>query len=199
MMLPNRISAKLFIDNPQALQVTAFIPVFHSWIREARVPGVPIDVANYLHVKDGPGLMLIGHAGDYAVDFRDGRAGLLYVHKRDWPGATLADRLHTTLEGLLLGARLMENETRFEHAVTFNTGELELTFPDRLNAPNMPETFAALQNDVRAVFGAFYGTDNLDLIHTDQDERSLLTIAVQAPLAPPLAELQGQLPTVALV
>ena len=44
----------------------AFVPVFHDWIRRGAVEGLLIDVARYGHVHHGPGIMLVGHEGDYA-------------------------------------------------------------------------------------------------------------------------------------
>ena len=200
-MLPNRISAKLFVDDATTLDPAAFIPLFHSWIREARAPGIPIDVVNYSHVQDGPSVLLIGHAGDYIVDFSGGRAGLRYLHKRDWPSATLAGRLQTTLEGLLLGARLVENDFAAGAAEqpVFHSGELELTFPDRLNTPNRAQTFNAIQADVGELLASFFGVGPLQLLRATDDERVVLTIAVQAPAAHALAALQGDLTTAAPV
>lgn len=194
-MLPNRLSAKLFFDSPKSPDPSAFIPIFHDWIRRARVPGVPLDVANYSHVRQGPSLLLVAHAGDYVLDFTGGRAGLRYVHKRDWPGDTLTTRLHTTLEGLIRGARLLEGETSLPKPVRFHTGELRLTFLDRLNTPNTPPAFEAIRGDVHAVLASFYGVDDVQLSRLEQDGRYVLTIDARLPVLPALAGLQRRLAT----
>ncbi len=55
-MLPKRISIKLFARNPQVVKPEAFVPVFQRWIQQHAVEGLLIDVADYKHVPDGPGI-----------------------------------------------------------------------------------------------------------------------------------------------
>ena len=91
-----KLNLKLFIENPEALDVKAVIPVFHGWIRDNLLDGLPIDVADYKHVPNGPGLMLIGHDGDYAIDFANGRSGLWYSHKREWAASNRFARTNSS-------------------------------------------------------------------------------------------------------
>src|SRR5262245_58264691 len=82
-MNPNRLSLKLFAAQPIARgDLHRFIGVFHRFIQEAAVPGLLIDVADYAHVPDGPGVILIGHEVDYGIDLARGRTGLLTLRKR---------------------------------------------------------------------------------------------------------------------
>ena len=75
-MIPKRISAKLFATDPSAeVDADAFISVFHEFIREKSVEGILIDVADYSHVPEGPGVVLIGHDVDYSIDMNEGKAG----------------------------------------------------------------------------------------------------------------------------
>ena len=64
-----------------------FIPVFHRWIQEDLVPGIPLDVADYRHVPNGPGVILIGHDADWGMDQHEGPLGLIYNHKRNLQGS----------------------------------------------------------------------------------------------------------------
>ena len=48
-------------------------------------------MADYAHVPDGPGVMLIGHEADRSLDLGEGRPGVLYQRKRDGEGS-LEDR-----------------------------------------------------------------------------------------------------------
>src|SRR5512139_3069428 len=80
-MIPKRLSVKLFAANPEVVTAEAFMPVFQRWIQRKSVEGLLIDVADYKHVPDGPGMVLIGHEGDYSYNYTDGRPGLLYVRK----------------------------------------------------------------------------------------------------------------------
>ena len=42
--------------------------VFHAWIQKGAVEGLLLDVADYQHIQDGPGMILIGDQVDYAFD-----------------------------------------------------------------------------------------------------------------------------------
>ena len=44
-MNPHRISVKLYLDDPAALDAEAVVPPFHRYIREDAVGGIPIDGA----------------------------------------------------------------------------------------------------------------------------------------------------------
>ncbi len=82
-MNPKRIAVKFFTDEPGApVALEPFIPLFHRFIQQATVPGLLIDVANYIHVPNGPGVVLVGHEVDYGIDAVGGRTGLLTVRKR---------------------------------------------------------------------------------------------------------------------
>jgi hypothetical protein len=59
-MTPHRITLKYFVTDPTAVHLHAMIPLFHCWIQQSKVPGMLIDVADYSHMVDGPGVMLIG-------------------------------------------------------------------------------------------------------------------------------------------
>src|SRR5690606_15797570 len=87
MTQPQKFQFKLFIETPEALSQEAVIPVFHDFIREKALPELLIDVADYRHVHEGPGVVLIGHGYDLYVDEMDGRPGLLFSRKREATGS----------------------------------------------------------------------------------------------------------------
>ena len=65
-MQAQKLQVKFFAN--AEISETALVPVFHDWIRERVVPDeLLIDVADYSHVPDGPGVMIIGHHADYAA------------------------------------------------------------------------------------------------------------------------------------
>src|SRR5262245_65938136 len=104
-----RIGVKLYAVDPDAVEPARFIGVFHDWIRRGAVPGLLIDVADYAHVHRGPGVLLIGHEADYALDLGEGRPGFLAQRKRDGRG-DLRDRLAGALAGAAQGALEAEAE-----------------------------------------------------------------------------------------
>jgi len=149
-MNPSKLQLKLFADrsgpHPES---EAFIPVFHRWIKDHVLAELVIDVANYAHVPKGPGVVLIGHTGDYYLDDTDARFGLLYSRKRGLASATFEARLEDLFRRTLHAASLLEKEALAtaggEGRLRFATNELLFRVNDRLAAPATDETFAALR------------------------------------------------------
>jgi len=145
-----RLQLKIFAipDSAQALEAEAFIGVFHGWIKERVLSELVIDVANYLHVPKGPGVVLIGHGADYFMDDGEGRLGLLYNRKRAGPPP--ADRLTDLVRRTLHAALLLEREPALHGKLRFASSELLFRINDRLVAPNRDATFEALKPELEA-------------------------------------------------
>ncbi len=168
-MSVNRITIKFFIAGGEGYEVTNVTPIFHRWIQTEAVPGLLIDVADYKHVAEGPGIILIGHEVDYALDMGHGRAGFLTRRKR-LNGGTLADNLQEALATAVTAAHQFAQDT----GLALRPDEIEITFPDRLHAPNNAETFAQFQGETLAVLQKQYG--NVELRNGAVDGRRPLTI-----------------------
>lgn len=149
-----RIAAKLYVTDASAIGSGAaeYIPIFHRWIQSGELSGLPLDVADYGHVIDGPGVMLIGHESDRALDLSGGRPGFTYVRKREATGSR-RERFAQVIAETVGGAQRLEAEPPLERAVMFRTDELQITVFDRLNAPNSGATLAALSDDISAAVG----------------------------------------------
>ena len=84
----HKLQLKLFADAQPGRSLEDFIPVFHRWIKDrVLTDDTLVDVANYAHVPEGPGVVLIGHGADYFMDEGGGRLGLLFNRKRAEPPA----------------------------------------------------------------------------------------------------------------
>src|SRR5258705_12223125 len=168
-MNPLRLAIKLFTRRPIAREeLHPFIGVFHRFIQEAAVPGLLIDVADYAHVPDGPGVILIGHEVDYGIDLSGGRTGLLTTRKRGGDASTpdglrspaarcaqLADSFRDTLAKALAAARAIEADDTV--SVRFAPDAIEIAFPDRLAAPNTSSAFDWVCKDLQPVANAVFG------------------------------------------
>lgn len=152
-MLSERLQLKLYLEPSEHFELEALIPVFHRFIRDQLIKELLIDVVDYSHVPDGPGVVLIGHGADFYVGALDGAYGLVYSRKRGGPGPEA--RLQDALRRLINVARLLEQESSLKWR--FKSGELSLRLTDRLRAPNDDATFAASQAEVEALFGQVYG------------------------------------------
>jgi hypothetical protein len=178
-MHPKRYSVKIFIQNPAAVHLPALIPIFQRWIQTHAIEGLLIDLADYKHVHHGPGVILIGYEGDYALDTADGRPGLRYTRKRELP-ASLKEGLRETFRLALAASRALENDPALDESLSFHPGEIELAFLDRLNTPNTPETFQALQPAITRALSDHFPDGTFTLEPDFFDSRRPLTVRITA-------------------
>lgn len=188
----HRLSVKYFLADAEALKLEELVPVFHRWIQEHVLEGLLIDVADYRHVKEGPGVVLIGHQGDYSLDTAGGRPGLLYVRKREMEG-DLEAKVETALRAALAGCRAIEEEPALGGRLRFRADEARIAFPDRLRAPRGKETFEALRAGIEAAVRKLYRGVDVSIIPSAGDARECFAVDVRAPGAPPLAALLARL------
>lgn len=183
-MKPHRIAVKFFVapDPAEAIDLHPFIGIFHRFIQKAALPGLLLDVADYAHVPDGPGVVLIGHEVDYGIDLGHGRVGLLTTRKR-LEGAPFADSLRDTLARSLAAVVALEAES--EAKLRFATGGFRLDVLDRLAAPNRPDAFAAARDAAAPLLRALYG-ERFRVEHESAgDARRPLTLRIDAAGAVP--------------
>ncbi|HEX3696101.1 MAG TPA: hypothetical protein VH374_12010 [Polyangia bacterium] len=183
----HKLQLKIFVspDSARGVELESFIPVFHRWIKDHTLPELTIDVANYAHVPKGPGVVLIGHGSDYFVDEADGRLGLLHNRKR--AGLPPTERLSDLARRTLHVAALLERDPALGGKLRFSTGELLFRINDRLAAPNMPATFAALKGELDTLAaGLFAGPFQLAPVGGPKD---LFTVRITSATAPALGTL----------
>lgn len=73
-MIPNKLQLKVYAPALDAGLVSKVVPIFHRWITERALDEILVDVADYRHVFQGPGLTLIGHESTYHIDEANDRA-----------------------------------------------------------------------------------------------------------------------------
>jgi hypothetical protein len=153
----HKLQLKIFLtpESARAVEPEAFIAVFHRWIKERLLPELLIDVANYLHVPEGPSVALIGHGSDYFIDEGAGRLGLLHNRKR--AGKPPAERLGDLMRRTLHAAALLEREPALAGKLHFATDELLFRINDRLAAPSSDATFAAVRPELEALTARIFG------------------------------------------
>jgi hypothetical protein len=187
-MPTHKISIKLFASEASGLAGADVVPVFHSWIQGRLIADhLLIDVADYDHVRDGPGTVLVAHEANFSTDRAGGRVGLLYVRKQPAPG-DFRQRLGRALDATIDAAARLEDDPRLAGRVRFRTDELLIRLIDRLNAPSTTQTFAAVKGDVEAVLSEKLGRD-VTLRH-EADAAKPFEIVVTAP-APAGASLRS--------
>jgi hypothetical protein len=129
------------------------VPVFHRWIQnQSLADHLLIDVADYDHVHNGPGVVLIASEANLHFDHGQGQLGLLYVRKRPIPDApTLAERLRFVLAATLEAAAKLQREPELAGRLRFSPDELWIQSNDRLAAPNTDGGFEMLRSAIAAL------------------------------------------------
>ena len=133
-----KFGLKLFTQTPTpAAPADLYTPIFHRWIQGQSLEGVLIDVADYSHVYCGPGILLVTHAGNYAMDDANGRHGMSYTRRADPEAGALTDALVADCERLLHACALLEGDSECRGLVTFAANQIEVFSNDRLVAPEL--------------------------------------------------------------
>jgi hypothetical protein len=171
------INVKIFAEQPQAVDQGKFTPIFQRWIQEQACEELLIDVADYLHVPAGPGIVLIGNEADYSMDDSERRLGLRYNRKTGLGGDNLS-RFKQALRSTLTAARRLELEPLLGGNLKFNRQELDLFVNDRALAPNNPETLNAARPELENFFKGIFNGNAFELQH-DPDPRVRFGVKVK--------------------
>ena len=188
-MQSEKLQIKFFAKSA-AFDHEAIVPVFQRFIREHAFDELMIDVADYKHVKNGPGIVLVGDANDYYLDEGEGRPGLLFSRKRH--GAGPDGRLREGLARALRACKLLEEAPELGGKLTFVSDEILVRLPDRLRAPNDDASFAEASKELSTLLDKLYGSGAF-AIERGPAAPAPLELRVKAKAAPALAALLAAL------
>ena len=190
----HKLIVKFFAADPASVPSHAFVPVFHSFIQTRAIPDhLLIDVTDYQHVHHGPGVLLAAHEANFYSDNGEGRLGLMYQRKQPLPGTgNLRDRLARVFAATFQACERLENDPAFEGRLRFRTDEIVLRINDRLLAPNEPETYHAVEPDLRAFLSDLYPGDELTL-EPRHAPLTLFEVRVRVGSSPPVSDLLERL------
>ena len=171
------INVKLLLRDPQAIDLEAIAPVFHSWIQDQLAEELLLDVASYAHVKDGPGVLLIGHEADYSLDATDGRLGLRYNRKSPVEGSN-QQKLSQAARAAVSALQRLEQDARLQGKIQFDGKNIELFINDRLLAPNNEQTRHSAEPEVREFLKAL-GSGSAYSLRFEAEPRRLFGAQIQ--------------------
>ena len=187
----HQLSVKLFLAGGARIDQDALIPVFHRWIRDGVLDErLLIDVADYRHVFQGPGIMLIAHDAHYGLDEEDGEAGLLYSRKRDALGDA-GDKLRDAFGKALAACERLEAEPDCK-PLTFRGDRAHVRVNSRQVADNSEASFAELLPHLEALAGALYPGEPIEIRHVG-DPRAPLSAELRAAADPGITALRVRL------
>jgi hypothetical protein len=139
----HKFGIKFLATGGERLDVLKLIPIYHRWIQQDLLEDLLIDVADYSHVPGGPGVMLIAHEGNYALDESGRERGIVYYRKHELDGA-LPERLAQVARKALQAAQLMSEDAELDGALKVPGNRLKFFANDRLVAPNVDAAYASL-------------------------------------------------------
>ena len=174
----HKFGIKFFATDAEGIDILKLIPIYHRWIQQNALEDLLIDVADYSHVPAGPGVMLIAHEGNYALDETGHERGVVYYSKHELAGE-LPERFARVARKALRAAQLMSEDTELGGSLKLPGNRLEFFANDRLVAPNTDAAYAELQPALDTFLDRLYAGAPYSLAReTDPKER--LSVRVQA-------------------
>jgi hypothetical protein len=189
-----KLAFKFFVQDASDLGGLTFVPVFHKWIQTHAVADhLAIDVADYQHVHQGPGTLLITLEANFAMDHAGGRLGLLYTRKQPIAGAdTFPARLRAVLKATLEGAHRLEQDPALASRIKFRTDEFLFRINDRLPAPNTAATLDHVKLDLASLIKDVFGQPPIALERNTLPE-SLFEVTIKTAGSASVSDLLSRL------
>lgn len=180
---------KIPVEGPLRIDPAKVVDVFHRWVARQAISGVLlVDVAELLHVPDGPGVIAVGNEADYALDHTGGVWGVLHRRKNVVSGTNPERIAQAFAAAAQTGAWL---ESAFPGELRFSRNEWELIVNDRALVPNTPESYAAAVPDIEAALRSLLGQGKWELGRRDAEPRRRFGVRIKSaqdfpfPPAPP--------------
>ncbi len=148
-----KFGIKLFCEPGTSPEAVALIPIFHRWIQERWLPLSLIDVADYSHVPNGPGVMLV-------------------TRRRSASNFANRDEMRADLALLVSAAERLEAANELKPVPRFAREGLEAWALDRL----LTEPGGSSHRDFAAVAGEAFsgfiaaGSQRMELVGGDPRE-----------------------------
>lgn len=182
-----RFCVKFPAQSPADFDEASLIGVFQAWIREEKIGGTLIDVVDYRHVPDGPGIMLMTYEINYMMEHQGGYG--LYAQRR-W-AAVENQPLPEAIADLIVAVAKFGTLLAAETGVTLKGDEFYFICNDRLNAPNTEEAFTAIQPELAAALAKLYGGTAYTIERVQNSPKERLTLSVKAEKPVAIADLCG--------
>ena len=185
-MTPIRLTIEFAAAKP-AGRLEDAIALFHRFMQRGLVEGLLIDVADYRHVPQGPGVLLVGHDVDYGVT----ENGFSVFRKRQ-TGVSAVDQFRAALRMGLQALHAIEADGGFE--ASFEAGRFRVAVVDRLQAENSEAGAVAIEAALAPVIREVFGEDTaIERAHVG-DARSAVALSVEATGAVDLEAAIARLP-----
>ncbi len=171
-----KFGVKLFFNTNGSFDSKDFIPVFHNWIQDKIVDDhLLIDVADYSHIPDGPGVMLVAHEGNFSLDQESQQPGIMYMRKTEIAGS-FKERFNSVLLTVIKAAnRLSDNDVSKQ--VEFKPNSFRFIANDRLYAENTADNQDLYKQKIHKALDGKYPGRQFEFGNvSDENERLAFTV-----------------------
>ena len=171
-----KFGVKLFIEVHGSYSYKEFIPVFHTWIQDKLVEDhLLIDVADYSHIPDGPGVMLIAHEGYFSLDQEKHKPGIMYMRKTNMEG-NFKDRFSKVLLITTEAVKRIRNND-ITNDVDFISNSFRFIANDRLYAENTIDNQRLYKGEIQKALNDNYPGCKVDYENiSDANERLAFSV-----------------------
>jgi hypothetical protein len=173
------VNVKVLLGKDEGLDLAPLIPIFNTWIQNQAPHELLLDIADYRHVPDGPGVIMIGHEGNTSVDNTAARLGVRYNRKAALDGNN-QDRLKQAAIAALTACQRLETEPQLGGRLRFGGQEIVIFLNDRLLAPNLASTQDILGPEFDAFARKLFAGGEYSLSYATTNPRSLFTVTLHA-------------------
>ena len=137
-----------------------------------------IDVVDYSHISDGPGIMLIAHEGQFSFDLENNQPGVFYLRKTNLNG-DFDEKINYVINTVVLSARLIQKNA-IGKEVQFLNNSFRFISNDRRLAENSKANQKLYSNALECYLdknypGAKWVLENF----TQGEERLAITVNFQ--------------------
>jgi hypothetical protein len=167
-----QIDVKVFATKAENIEPYDLMRVFQRWIQKHTIPGVLIDAADYSHMHNGPGVILVAHEFNVSLDRVGGRPGLLYHQKQPLEGDFVA-RIRQVIQSARTCAELLQAEPEMKGKLAFDLNHFLFIANDRLRTPDPGSLEAGLDAAARSVLS---GGVSLEVYQGDPRERIVIEV-----------------------
>ncbi|MFN7951617.1 MAG: hypothetical protein U0610_07810 [bacterium] len=186
-----KIGVKLYLEGGSHGPLADYTLVFHRWIQNKSLGGTLLDVVDYRHVHQGPGVMLVAFEFHLAIDEENGERGLTIDWKQPLAGAPI-ERVSQVLATALGACATLEREELPGGRARFAGERLTIRVGDRALCPNDPPSRNAFRAELDPLLARLYPGLALT-VDGEPDPRRRLTAHVRAPEPVSVAELARRL------
>ena len=134
-----RIDIKLLIETTDDINLDPFLVIFNRWRQQKDHPADWVDLADYAHMRSGPGILIAGKRDTFAIDLNPPGPGLLTSTRAGLSG-DLTERFRTAKRRAQEFNEAVLSEPEFPASMNPQGAEWVVFLNDRLNFPNNDET-----------------------------------------------------------